>query len=312
MAGFPFVNPQSIALLNRASYLTVSQFKDAPTALDLSNLVPDGTQLDNDVAIAELLGRASSAIDSYVYPDGTGGTLAASIDTDETSVRPQDGYLPLICRFKPVIMITALSAGPTPSQLQPLGDQSVADIEVGESMRVIYVPVAGLSAGNVFGGLATGRRGRVRVRWSYVSGYPHGLLAADVAADATTIELTSTLGMQTGTPLDIYDGGKTETVTVAEVVSPTEISLVAGCKYSHAVPEAPDAVAVSALPGSILQASILAASSFVKERGDNAFVLPDSPSALAQIAKGGGGGADDAARCMALLQPFQIVAPRAQ
>lgn len=312
MTGFPFVNPQSIALLNRASYLTVSEFKNAPTALDLSNLVPDGTEQDQDAAIASLLARSSSAIDSYVYPDGSGGTLSASIDTDETSVRPQDGYLPLICRFKPVIMITALAAGPNPTQLQSLSDAAVPAIEMGDSNRVVYVPVGGIGMGNLFGSLAYGRRGMVRVRWSYVNGYPHSTLAADVAAEATSLEVVSTLGMQPGTLLEIYDGGRSETVVVEEVTSATEISLAAGTLYAHTKPAPPDAISVSALPGSIKQASILASSSFVKERGDNAFVLPDAPGGLEEIAKGGGGGSSDAARCLELLRPFQIVASRAQ
>lgn len=312
MAGFPFINPQSIALLNRASYLTNSEFRAAPTALDLSNLVADGTQADQEAALAALLARSSSAIDSYVYPDGSGGTLAASIDTDETSVLPRDGYLQLICRFKPVIAVLSVEAGPTPSRLQSISSTAADDIEVGDSMRVIYVPAYGVGARDLFSAPSLGRGGKVRVRWSYVNGYPHTTLAAEADAGATSLQLVSTLGMQPGVALEIYDGGQSEVVVVDEVTSETEISLVAATVYKHSPPPAPDAISVSALPGSIKQASILAASSFVKERGDNAFVLPDTPGALEQIARTGQEGADDARRCLELLAPFKIVAPRAQ
>jgi hypothetical protein len=106
--------------------------------------------------LERLLAAIKTAASRSRYGAATEGdvrkiTLAKSIDTDETSVRPQDGYLPLICRFKPVIQITALAAGPNPTQLQSLSDAAVPAIEMGDSMRIRHKRP---SAGRLFGVLS--------------------------------------------------------------------------------------------------------------------------------------------------------------
>ena len=46
------------------SYLTCEEYRAAPTALNTNNLVPGGTQTDQDNELAGIIGRASRWIDN--------------------------------------------------------------------------------------------------------------------------------------------------------------------------------------------------------------------------------------------------------
>lgn len=308
--GFPLLNPQSLALLNRSSYLTVSEFLFAPTALDLTSLVPAGTNISQAQAALDIVNRASSWIDTYVFPDLTGGTLGASIDTDTGSFPvDSDGYVRAVCRFKPILEVLSFAYGSTPLRTQALDPTAVGNIEPGPSSRVLYVPVNGSYTGAVFGGAPSGRGGRVYCQWQYVDGYPHSTLGASVAVGGTSLTVATTLGCQPGTVLTVYDQWRTETVTVVAVVSSTVLT-VSPFQQAHAVPAEPDAVSVSALPAVVKQAAILVASAMVKERGDNSMVLPTADG-MAFVGSKESGSVDDLSAAREMLCPFRIVAGRA-
>lgn len=307
---FPLQNPQSIALLNRQAYLTPSEFAFAPTALDLKSLVPDGTNITQTQALVDLINRASSWVDMYCFPDGSGGTLGASVDVDTGSFPvTADGYIAATCRFKPVISVLSFSYGASPSMLQALDPAAVASIEFGPSSRVLYVPVNGSGVRNVFGGVPTGRGGRVFCQWSVIDGFPNSVLGASVDAGGTSLTVSTTLGCQSGTTLTVYDQWRTETVTVVAVVSSTVLT-VSPFAQAHTVPPAPDAISVSALPAVVKQAAILVASALVKERGDNSMVLPTADG-MQFVGSKESGSVDDLSAAREMLCPFRIVAGRA-
>lgn len=311
---FPFVNPQSLSLLNAAPYLSASEYQNAPTALDLTNLVQGGTAAQQVQSLVEIIARGSSAIDQFVFPDGTGGTLASSIDTDAAFVRCNpNGYFPLVCRFKPVIEVLSVSVGPYPGNMTDLPGTATVGMYVGPSMRTVYVPAA-ISPGitQVFGGnLVAGVAGQAFFEWSYVDGYPNTYLTADADAADTSLSVGSTLGMQPGTFLTIYDSWQAETVQVATVADSVAVTLAAPLTYAHTVPVAPDTMSVSALPPSVKQAAIFVTSALIKARGDNSFVLPDAGQTGTPVPTKDSSGYSDWQCAMDLLAPFKIVAGRA-
>ena len=299
----PIQNPQSIALLNRVPYLTVGEFQEAPTALDLTNLVAGGTVQDQTASLAQIIARASSWIDQVVFPIGTGGTLAASIDTDAGYVPTNNGVANLICRFKPIIAITQVAFGATPTTLASISDTLGADIVI--EGRVLKVPFAWGTQSRTRWGLGAGT-GQVYAQWSYIDGYPHTTLAADLDAADTAITVNSTLGMFAGTSLMIYDGSSTEEVVVATVDSATTFTTTEGVLFAHTVPAYPDGITVSALPPAVKEAAIRVTVALIKQRGDDSIVLPDESTGVPAVAHGSAD--EDLAVAMEILEPFRIVA----
>lgn len=297
------VNPRNIALLNRVPYLSVSEYVNSPQALDLSDLVTGGNVASQEASLARRIAAASSWIDQYCFPVATGGTLAASVDTEAkwTRIR-RDGYMPLICRYKPVLELDTCTFGWMPSQMSTLTDAT--DVWFGE--KVIWVPAFG-------GGTQTStwppviNRGadRVYAQWSYVDGYPHTTLAGTVTSGGSSVPVASTLGVYPGTMLVINDNQLTETVTVATVGSGT-VGLASPLAYGHTPPAAPDTITVSGLPAAVNQAALLLVGVLIKTRGDNALVL-DSTGNITPAGKAGSGADDDMSIVAELLDPFRIV-----
>lgn len=296
------VNPRNIALLNRVPYLSVAEYSTSPEALDLSNLVQGGSGNDQTASLARVIARASSWIDQYCFPVGSGGTLAASLDTDNGWSRiRRDGYMPLICRFKPVLELDSCSFGWVPSQLNALVD--TADIIFGE--KVIWIPTWGVNPTSTWPPAQPVTTGRAFAQWSYVDGYPHTVLTATATAGTSALDVASTLGAYPGTQLVVNDDASTETVTVS-TVTPGILTLAAPLVYTHTPPAAPGTITVSALPAAVNQAAILLVSVLLETRGDNSIVLDSSGNMT--TAKPGASGADQALSVVGeLLDPFRIV-----
>ena len=55
-----------ITQFQSGSYLTIAEYKNAPTAIDYNNLVTGGTSAQQDAELASVIQRASSWIDIYV------------------------------------------------------------------------------------------------------------------------------------------------------------------------------------------------------------------------------------------------------
>jgi hypothetical protein len=328
------VNPRNIALLNRVPYLSCSEYQSSPEALDLSDIVQGGNSAAQLASLARVIGRASSWIDQYCFPVGSGGTLAASLDTDTGWSRiRRDGYLPLVCRFKPILELDACQFGWVPSQMNALTD--TADIIFGD--KVIWVPTWSVSmvGGSTWPPVMPVQTGRAYAQWSYVDGYPHTVLAGPVVAGATVVPVVSTLGVYPGTLLTINDGASTETIMVESVGTTTlggggtydtgvydsgaydteagedlttvgSVTVAAPLAFAHVPPYSPDSITVSALPAAVNQAAILLVSVLLETRGDNALVLDSSGNMT--TAGSGKSGADQALQVVGeLLDPFRIV-----
>jgi hypothetical protein len=250
-----------------APYLTLDEFKNAPTALDYGNLVQGGSSAAQDAELTNAITRASSWIDQYCNQ-----ILGATIDTEQhrTRIRP-DGSAIFHPKYSPIVALLSLSLGTDPQNLAAVPDPSIAWIE--EQQIVFPYANANLtwsSAGPISFGAAAGSRSPLFVKYSYVNGYANTTIATTASASATSITVANGAGIVAGQMLTIYDGVNTEQITVASTYTfgSTTVPLTSPLVYSHAV-----GVSTSALPAAVKQAAILLTSAFLKIRGDASLVL---------------------------------------
>jgi hypothetical protein len=319
----PVVNPTIGSLLNRVPYTSVSQFEAAATSVDVSQLVPGGSAAANKAALAELIAEASAWADSYCFPFPDGGQLAATLETDTgTTFAKRDGMMWLVCRFKPVLELDSLAIGVSPDSLQPINSSALAGITF--KGKVIKIPAFTAMASTVGGVVdyfppwqSTPRlSGNVWAYWTYVTGYPHAKLAATATQGTESMQVTSILGVYSGTKLMVYDGpssgANNEIVQVSSASTTagvTTLTLASPLLYTHTLPAAPDAILVSGLPPNAVRAVTLLTTALVKQRGSNALALKDLSAPEQRVAGPGGafGSMEDVAVALELLDEFRTV-----
>lgn len=247
-------------------YLTLAEYKQAPTAIDYNNLVAGSTDpAVQDAELTNAIARASSWIDEYC-----GQVLGATRDTETLRGRmSSDGNIRIHPRYSPIVALEAFAYGLQPTQMVSLSDCSVAWIE-DSSVIVPWASNSISSQGPLQFGLPSAPTARIYCAITYVNGYASTLLASNALAGATSIVVADATGLLAGMSVTIYDGLSTETVEIdsSYVYGSTTVPLVADLLYAHS-----SGIAVSALPPSIKQAAILATTGFLKVRGDNAMVM---------------------------------------
>lgn len=312
----PIINPTTASLFRREPYISPSEYKQVPTAVGTSNLVPGGNSAEQLAALAAVISRASGWLDLICF-HAAEGTLAASPSTEAGWVRMNNGILNLVCNFRPILSLNALAFGPSPANMQNIGQQAAEQITIGDS--VIYVPFVGSMSSVTSFPRVPSVGGRWWVVWEYVNGYPHTALAAEAARGATSIQVrpsepsgSQVFGVYEGTQLTIHDAGNTEVVVVSRVEGLT-LHLQAGLQYEHRPPAEPDATIVTAVPWAVEQACVSLVSALIKTRGSRAIILPSSPSKASQPAKQAlsqAGGMDDFELAYRILKPFISVFSR--
>jgi hypothetical protein len=295
----PLLLAPQAAGLPTASYLTVAEFKDAPTDVDLASLVSGGDQQQQDNQLATLIAQASAWMDGYVhYP------LAATLDTEtRRNVRiTRDGYVRVPVRGVPILEVDSFSVGIVPSQMAAITSAPDGWVED----NVIWMPVIVTTIPprtSIFG-----PGDRLFCTWSYVNGYANTLMASTAAPGASSISVASALGIYAGTNLTIYDSGRTETVVVASgYVSttgpgPTVIPLAGALQFAHQTV----GISVSALPPNVKKAAVLATTAFIKTRGSAGLVMDTIASGHPKEATGEQGGIEDLAMAEQLLQRYVL------
>lgn len=228
--------------------LTVQEFQNAPTALDLTTLVPGGDANAQTAELTNVIARASQWIYNYCQQ-----ILVATTDTETQTARiTRDGRLYVRTRNNPILQL--LSANWRVYATDAWNPIDLNQVILSSRADAFYVD------GYWGWYLALGSR-LPQVQYTYVNGYPNPLLAANATAGATTISVTTAVGISTNTLLTIYDGEFTEQITVA-AVSGSVLTLTAGLLNNHNA-----GVAVSAVPADVKQAAILVATHFIKQRG---------------------------------------------
>jgi hypothetical protein len=256
----------TITPLFEAPYITVAEYKNAPTSIDFDNLVVGGNANAQDAELARVILRASSFLDEYLNQN-----LAAQnyTETQRTRFTP-DGYIALHPNNSPVISLQSFEYGSAPTNLQTLTDPSQCWFE----NQQIIIPLSQIattysSQGPLQFGGAGSNYYQIFTKYTYTAGYVNNAIATATAA-ATSMTVSDAAGIVAGGQYRIYDGANSETITVASgyTYGSTTVPLTSALAYTHAA-----GVTFGNLPSAIKQATILVTTAFLRVRGDTSMTM---------------------------------------
>jgi len=283
-------------------YLTTTEFRNAPTAIDIDNLVFNSSDPDvQDSELANVIARASSWIDTHCNQ-----ILGATSTTEQQRTRiSPDGYIKWHPNYNPVIALTDLWYGYPSTNLYHVTDVSSAWIENQE----ILFPYASMGSlftnqGPLQFGFPSTKGTPVFLKYTYVNGYANDLINTATAGQ-TSLTVKSGVGITVGDTLKIYDGMNSENVTVASTYTfgSATVPLTSALLYSHS-----SGVSISALPPAIKEAAILVTTAMLKVRGDSSMTMAvgtlPSYNATPEIAQGIG---NDMGMAIDLLKPYRRI-----
>ena len=278
-------------------YLSLAEYKNAPTAIDYDNLVVGGTQAQQDAELLTVIGRASSWINTHLNQSLIARTMT---EQQRTRMTPQ-GNLIIRPEINPVIAFNSLSYGATPTNLTTVTDLSSLWFE---SDKVIY-PVAQMSLsyssqGPLSFGFPPSVRSQIYVNYSYVCGYVDTPGSGTAGTSAVTV--ADATGIVAGQILNFYDGQYSERLKVASnyTYGSTTVPVTTPLAYTHTN------ATFSGMPAAVKEAAILVVTDFLKVRGDNSMTMavttrPTSgPSVETLIGS-------DLAMAKELLRPFRKI-----
>jgi hypothetical protein len=252
--------------LQESPYLTVQEYKDAPTSIDYNNLVVGGNQAAQDAELANVILRASSYMNEYLNQ-----SLVADSYTETQRVRVNgQGMIALHPNNSPIISLSSFEYGADPNNLVALPDCSTAWFEA----QQLIIPLSNLglnysSQGPLGFGFGYSPRQQLFTQYTYVSGFVNTTIATATAA-ATSLTVTDGTGIIAGQQYRIYDGSKSERITVGSTYTngSTTVPLTSALAYTHAA-----GVAIGNMPNAIKEACILITTAFLKVRGDNSMTM---------------------------------------
>lgn len=288
----------TISPLFSEPYVTIAEFKQAPTAIDVDDLVGGGTSAINDQELANVVARASSWIDSYC-----GQVLAATLDTEALRATvDRRGFLKIHPRYWPVTEVVSLSYGNLPSLM---GSVDVSQVWI--ENESIVLPLQGINSAFLGPIQFSGNyqsTAEMFISLSYVNGYANTALSASVAASATALPVSDLTGFLPGQQFQVYDGASTELLTVASTFVPTQgagnLTLSAPTRYLHL-----STISVSALPPAVKQAAIYVTSAILKARGNAALVMQTLTPQTIQTANPSAAG--DLVSAQEILKPYRRI-----
>lgn len=246
-------------------YLTVAEYKNAPTSIDYNNLVVGGNQTAQDSELANVILRASSFMNEYLNQ-----SLVAQQYTETQRVRVNgQGYLPVHPNNDPIISLSSFQYGTDPNNLQTLPNPSLVWFED----QQLIIPLSQInttytSQGPLaFGGYAP--RQPLFCKYTYIAGFVNTTIAS-ATAGASTLTVTDATGIVAGQQLRIYDLGKNEQVTVdaSYTYGSLTVPLTAPLTHTHAA-----GTAIGNLPNALKESCILITTAFIKIRGDASMTM---------------------------------------
>jgi hypothetical protein len=248
------------------SYLTVQEYKNAPTSIDYDNLVVGGNATAQDAELKNVILRASSYMDEYLNQN-----VVANRATETQRVRLNNmGYIALHPNQSPIISLESFYYGGSPTNLVAVPDPSQCWFEE----QQILIPLSQMattysSAGPLAFGPGIGGSQQIFTKYTYVAGFANTTVVSGTAG-ASTIVVADPIGIIPGEMLRISDGASSETVYVSSTYTygSATITLVSPLVYTHAA-----GAAIGNMPNAIKQACILITTAFIKIRGDNSLTM---------------------------------------
>ena len=268
MAVTPRLNTATPAF-SFTSYITAAEYKQNPTGVDVSNLVP-GNPGATDAELANRVRAASGWADSIC-----GQSLLATNDTVTDRARVnRDGVLKVILKKFPIQVLSSFSYGTSVTNQVALSDLSNINFD----RQSMDVPIAeGLWSSQGPLQLNTGWRPGAELFISYqaVSGFPVTSLAAQASAGATSVSVADGTGFVPGvTQFILQDGAQTEVLTASGtnsyVSGPTSIATTAAVQFTHASV----GTRITGVPEDVRQAVVLLTSTLIQTRGAVAIIAP--------------------------------------
>ena len=248
---------------NEQPYITVAEYKNAPTSLDYNNLVVGGNANAQDAELSRVILRATSYLNEYLNQD-----LHANPVTETQRVRmSNEGYIFLHPNKNPIISLSAFQWGSSPTNLQTLNDPSQCWFE----SQQICIPLSQINTTYTSSGpLAFGSYGpRIPLftKYTYIAGYVNTTCNGTLGVSSLTVFNPS--GILPGETYRIINGANAESVTVASnyTYGSTTVPLTAPLAHSHV------GAGFSNMPFAIKQATILMTSAFIKQRGDASMTM---------------------------------------
>lgn len=252
------------------SYITGEEYRAAPTAQNTQNLIPNGTQAQQDGELAALILKASRQMDIWARQP----LYATTSTQNDEDVPIKNGDAILKARQDRVKQLTAFAWGCHWTALATLASPNCYIEE--DRVRVQ------LSAGNLqwSGSLNLNRPsyGKAFVQWSYVAGWASTRLSAIANTGASTITVDNPAGIvgpgqvaPTVLVLTDTDGLSKAEVTV-QSVSGSTVTL------ASPLPQAFQAGAGVAESEDIKQGVILAVTHYIKQRKGGGVVMARTPT----------------------------------
>jgi hypothetical protein len=247
-------------------YLTLAEYKNAPTSIDYNNLVIGGNANAQDAELEKVILRASSYMDEYFNANLNATKYT---ETQRTRFTP-DGFIALHPNNTPIVALETFNYGTNPNNLITLSDPSLAWFEE----QQMIIPLSNIatsysSAGPLaFGGYGLPRQ-QVYCKYTYVAGYVNNPISSGTAG-VSSITVGRADGILPNQKLRIYDGASSESVTVASnyTYGSTTVPLTSALTYSHT-----SGSSIGNLPNAIKQACILITTAFIKVRGDSSMTM---------------------------------------
>lgn len=305
-------------------YVTPEILVNAPTGISWST-IPTGRDVTYEMRLAEqsnICQRASAMVDAYCNQ-----VLRASIDNEQYSgpdyrmtIQNGTGNTRMILQRWPILEILnvqvaanavfprqwqTLNAGMYDIEWPPLGLYGTnAPSSAGEGGQSIVI-----APGSA--GWSLGRNGFL-IRVSYVNGWPHTGLTANVMSGETEINvddctgwvLTSEATLATGATGTIYDSGSQEVIQAVSSTAqagPGILTLSTPLTFNHDM-----GTLVTTLPQSVMWATILYSANIAMTRGSTSTTIQTIPGGSGG---GSGGGMKDISSIIdeakMLLTPFK-------
>lgn len=299
-------------------YVTVAEFRAAPTWLDSKNLIEGGNDSQQDAELFNVLLRASQWADNFV-----GQKLGAHTAFEQMRARvDKTGRIILHPSNVPVRQVTAMAFGADFQNMQTLTDFTQVWIEDSRGIIVSAIPWRGSWSGSLEFGLVPCDGSEVYVQIQYIAGYGCTVLGATVSAGGTSLTVKDATGFQApqapstglsltlpGSTARIWDPDNEEAVTVSAIAGNT-LTLSSALINSHTVAATPAGqVGISEFPPEIHQAVIsMAVALMMREDVTSEDPFGGTPFGPATRRAGSGGQAGGLLdNAYELLEPYRRV-----